>query len=270
MSLRRPRDLGRSAAFGGVLFALAALAVITPSIVYGQAVVRVAGYNIRHGRGMDDQVDLPRIAEVLHALDADVITLQKVDDRTERTGEVAQVAVLAELLGYEGLHGPHRPYQGGFYGNAILTRLPVRSYRVHEIPPASGSALAVREVEVELEGALAPTLSVVSVHLAGSEDERMAQADAVTGFSRDRTSPVVLVGDFNGRPGSSVLARLEHDWMIGKKAGLCFTYTADTPDREIDFVMVRASYSVAVFHHAIIPEPMASDHRLLIAVLRIR
>ena len=112
--------------------------------------LRLVVWNIRHGRGTDDEVDLQRIAEVIRALDADVIALQEVDDRTERTGGVDQVAVLADALRYEGFHGPHRPYQGGFYGNALLTRLPVLSQQTHEIPSASGSALAVHELVVAL------------------------------------------------------------------------------------------------------------------------
>jgi hypothetical protein len=42
---------------------------------------RVASYNIHHGRGMDDRVDLERIAAVLRQLNADVIALQEVDER---------------------------------------------------------------------------------------------------------------------------------------------------------------------------------------------
>ena len=254
----------------GALLAVLAFGLGARAPASAQTVVRVAAYNIKHGRGMDDRVDLPRIAEVLRTLDADVITLQEVDDRTERTGGVDQVAVLAELLGYVGVHGPHRPYQGGFYGNAVLTRLPVRAQRTHAIPPASGSALAVHEVEVALEGASTSTLSVVSVHLAGSEEERMAQADAVTRSFHKRASPVVLAGDFNGRPGSPVLERLEESWAIAEKDGPSFTYPSDTPDREIDFIMVRASDSIDVVRHTVIPEPMASDHRPLVAELRIR
>jgi endonuclease/exonuclease/phosphatase family metal-dependent hydrolase len=251
---------------------LAALALISVSgtTASAQAVVRVAAYNIKHGRGMDDQVDLQRIAEVLRALDADVITLQEVDDQTERTSGVDQVAVLAGLLGYQGVHGPHRPYQGGYYGNAILTRLPIRSERIHVIPPASGSALAVHEVEVVLEGSAAGTLSVVSVHLAGAEAERMAQADSITSYFGRRTAPVVLAGDFNGRPGSPVLNRLAQDWTIAEKEGPRFTYPSDVPDREIDFVMVRSSDDIHVLNHTVIAEPMASDHRPLLAELRIR
>lgn len=253
-----------------VLWACLALAVLPPEEGSAQAVVRVAAYNIKHGRGMDDRVDLSRIADVLRSLEADVITLQEVDDRTERTGGVDQVQVLAELLGYEGAHGPHRPYQGGFYGNAVLTRLPIRAQRTHSIPPASGSALTVHEVEVVLADERHTGLSIVSVHLAGSDVERMAQADSVTSYFAGRTGPVVLAGDFNGRPGSPVLTRLARDWTIAVKDGPSFTYPSDAPDREIDFIMLRATDSIEIVRHSVVAERVASDHRPLIAELRIR
>ncbi|MDH3271564.1 MAG: endonuclease/exonuclease/phosphatase family protein [Gemmatimonadota bacterium] len=228
--------------------------------------IRIAAYNIRHGRGMDDRVDLERIAAVLETLDADVITLQEVDDRTERTGGVDQVSVLAERLGYRGVHGPHRPYQGGHYGNAVLSRLPIRSIHVFPIPPASGSALSVLEVEVEL--AEAGAVSVVSVHLAGSSRERLAQADAVTGHLRVREHPVVLAGDLNERPWGPVMDRLRSSWRVLAKSGDPTTYPAETPDREIDFVLVRRSDFVDVLAHHVLDEPLASDHRPIVAELR--
>jgi endonuclease/exonuclease/phosphatase family metal-dependent hydrolase len=228
--------------------------------------LRIVAYNIKHGRGMDGRVDLLRVARVLRGLDADVITLQEVDDRTERTGRVDQVAVLAEALGYRGFHGPHRPYQGGHYGNGVLTRLPVREVRTRAIPPASGSALAVLEVRVDLPSGA--TTSVVSVHLAGSVAERMAQAEAVTAFFVGADRPVVLAGDFNDGPDGPVVTRLREDWRVAVKSGDSYTYPADEPDREIDFVMVRPSDAVEVLEHRVVLEAMAADHRPLLAVLR--
>ena len=238
-----------------------------PMAASGGDTLRVVAYNIKHGRGMDDRVDLQRVARVLRGLDADVIALQEVDDRTERTDRVDQVAVLAEALGYRGFHGPHRPYQGGHYGNAILTRLPVREVRTRPIPPASGSALAVLEVRVDLPSGA--TASVVSVHLAGSVDERMAQAEAVTASFAGAGHPVVLAGDFNGRPGGPVVTSLAEDWRVATKSGSPYTYPADAPDREIDFVMIRPSDALEVLEHRVMPESMAADHRPLLAVLRL-
>lgn len=229
--------------------------------------LRVAAWNIRHGEGMDNAVDLLRIAGVLRKLDADVITLQEVDQGTDRTGRVDQVAVIAAQLGYRGMHGAHRPYQGGAYGNAVLTRLPVRASRTHRIPPAAGAALAVLEVEVEVPG-LGP-LSVVSVHLAGSVDERVSQADAITRLFAAAGHPVILAGDFNGRPDDAAVVSLSARWRRLEKAGHRNTYPADRPDREIDFVMVATDAGLEAIDHRVLPEPMASDHRPLLAVLRV-
>lgn len=237
---------------------------------------RVVAWNIRHGRGMDDAVDLARIADVLRRLDADVITLQEVDDRTRRTQGVDQVGVLAGLLGYEGVHGPHRAYQGGWYGNAVLTRLPVRAVRTRPVPAARGNALTVLEVEVEVGDA---TVSVVSVHLAGSEGERLAQADSVTRQFAGRAEPVVLAGDFNDRPDGPVLGRLRRDWHVLEKSGSPLTFPADLPDREIDFVMVsggatdvgsRGRHPLEVLEHRVVPEGVAADHRPIVAAFRVR
>lgn len=252
--------------------AVAAAHALFPPPAVAQAGLRVVAYNIRHGQGMDDRVDLARVAEVLRVLDADVITLQEVDDRAERTGGVDQVAVLAELLGYHGFHGPHRAYQGGFYGNAILARLPVLSHTTHPIPPASGSALAVHEVVVD--AAPGRRVSVVSVHLAGTAAERMAQADTVTMRFANRAHPVILAGDFNGRPDDEVVVRLRGAWRMSAKEGDPRTYPADRPSREIDFVMWRrgaegSEAGLRLVRHFVAEERLASDHRPVVADFRL-
>lgn len=262
----RNRRTGLSVAVG-LASVLGLAALPGPVVATDGDTLRIVAYNIKHGRGMDDRVDLQRVARVLRGLDADVISLQEVDDRTERTGRVDQVAVLAEALGYRGFHGPHRPYQGGHYGNAVLTRLPVREVRTRPIPPASGSDLAVLEVRVDLPSGA--TASVVSVHLAGSVDERMAQAEAVTASFAGADHPVVLAGDFNGRPGGPVVTRLREDWQVATKSGSPYTYPSDEPDREIDFVMIRPPGEVEVLEHRVVLEAMAADHRPLLAILRL-
>ena len=45
--------------------------------------IRVATYNIKHGRGMDSTIDLERTATTLESLDADIIALQLVEERLE-------------------------------------------------------------------------------------------------------------------------------------------------------------------------------------------
>lgn len=263
---RRP-SIG--SAFWRACGTVAAFIVLAAPAPNQEPTLRVVAYNIRHGEGMDNQVDLERIAAVLERLDPDVITLQEVDERTERTGGVDQPARLGELLGMQAFHGAHRPYQGGEYGNAILTRLPVRSVQTHPIPPAGESSLTVHEIEVST-GAADRTVSVVSVHLAGTPEERMRQAVTVSTHFAHSQHPVVLAGDFNAQRGDEVMQRLDEHWTLVPKEGRAETYPADEPGREIDFVMVRPAEAFEIVEHRVIDERVASDHRPILAVLRVR
>src|SRR5690606_25035110 len=88
-------------------------------------VFRVMSYNIHHGRGMDDRVDLERIAEAIKKANPDLVALQEVDRGTRRTDGRDLTAELAKLTGMEGYFEKNIPYQGGEYGNAILSRFPI-------------------------------------------------------------------------------------------------------------------------------------------------
>jgi endonuclease/exonuclease/phosphatase family metal-dependent hydrolase len=119
-----------------------------PSSARSQETLRIAAYNIRHGLGMDSVVDLNRIANVLRPLAADVITLQEIDNGTERTDGVDQARRLGELLGQ--------------YGMAVLTKLPVLGVANIGLPDGEEprTALEVR-VAVGREGR---ETSVVGIH----------------------------------------------------------------------------------------------------------
>src|SRR5690606_41483172 len=84
---------------------------------------RIVSYNIRHGRGADNEVDLERTAAVLRRLDPDVVALQEVDQGVARSGGEDQAARLGELLGMHHAFGAFMDYQGGHYGMAILSQI---------------------------------------------------------------------------------------------------------------------------------------------------
>jgi len=117
--------------------------------------VRLATFNIQHGLGPDGRVDNNRLADVMAALDADVVGLQEVDLRQARSGGVDQARLCAEAMGAvdhrfrPALAGPfrypgvrrrarrtERPEAPG-YGIALLSRFPVRSWHTVLLPPAT-------------------------------------------------------------------------------------------------------------------------------------
>src|SRR6185436_4143043 len=96
--------------------------------------IRIMSYNIRHGEGMDGRVDLARIADVIRRASPDVVALQEVDRGVQRTGGVDEPAMLGELAGMQSIFEKNIPYQGGEYGNAVLTRLPILYHQNHLLP----------------------------------------------------------------------------------------------------------------------------------------
>ena len=86
---------------------------------------RVMTYNMHHGEGLDKRVDLQRIADLIKHEGADIVALQEVDKGTERTARRDFPAEFARLTGLTCVFSNNYTYQGGEYGNAVLTRFPV-------------------------------------------------------------------------------------------------------------------------------------------------
>ncbi|MDA0378473.1 MAG: endonuclease/exonuclease/phosphatase family protein, partial [Bacteroidetes bacterium] len=83
---------------------------------------------------MDEIIDLERIAALIRKVDPDVVTLQEVDSVVTRTGGVDQAAELGRMTGMRPFFGRFMAYQGGAYGMAVLSRLPVRSWTNVRLP----------------------------------------------------------------------------------------------------------------------------------------
>ena len=96
--------------------------------------LKILSYNIKHGRGMDGKVDLLRIAKVIGSLSPDLVTLQEVDKNCTRSGSVDLTRELAGILKMEGRFGKFMDFQGGEYGMAVLSRVPIISHQVHVLP----------------------------------------------------------------------------------------------------------------------------------------
>src|SRR4051812_17840237 len=128
--------------------------------------VRVVTYNVHKCRGMDRRVDPSRIAEVLRELNADVIALQEViaDDSGElQTNQPSFIA--SQLGGYSVQFGEARKHLGVPYGNAVLSRLPVRGSQIYDLTRARRERRGCLRVDVDCGGEL---VHVFNVHLGTS------------------------------------------------------------------------------------------------------
>lgn len=230
--------------------------------------VRVLAYNIHHGEGMDEVVDLERIADLIRSVDPDLVALQEVDSATTRTDGVHQAAELGRLTGLEPVFGAFMPYQGGAYGMALLSRWPIASSRNLRLPDGAEprTALAVTVAS--------PTtgrrVRFVGIHFYRTDDERLAQATRLEEHLAGDTVPTLLAGDFNSTPDSDVMAHLSRRWAIVTKGADHLTFPSYAPDREIDFVLFRPEGRWEVAARRLLDEPVASDHRPVVVELVLR
>ena len=228
------------------------------------ASLKVMAWNIHHGEGEDGRLDLGRIASVIKKSAADIVLLQEVDDRTQRTGRVPQADELARLTGLRAVFGKAMDFQGGGYGNAVLTRWEPVDTRVIPLP-GGGEPRCALEVTVEPPG-LGGRITVVSTHLdVSSPASRAAHAQQLATDLRARPHLVILGGDFNATRGEAPLAAFGSPWLNPKKDGANpGTIPAAEPTREIDFILLKPASgqpAPTVLRSEVIEEKVASDHR---------
>lgn len=232
--------------------------------------LRVVSYNIKHGRGNDNIVDLERTAGVLRALSPDIVGLQEVDDLATRSGGVPQSERLGQLTGLHHAFGRFMDFQSGAYGLGVLTRYPVVATHSVRLPDGNEPRVALA-VEVRLPSGR--PLTIVNVHFDWVRDDgfRYAQAEALTKYLDALTMPYVLLGDFNDVPESRTLALFKARAREAvKPAGDRFTFSSIEPVREIDFIFAAPAAAWEARDVRVIDEPVASDHRPVVAVLQLR
>jgi endonuclease/exonuclease/phosphatase family metal-dependent hydrolase len=156
----------------------------------------VMTYNIHHGEGMDKRIDLERIAAVIRAENPDFVALQEVDKGTTRVSGVDQLAELARLTNMHAVYGAAMPYQGGEYGDAVLSRWPVKSSRVVPLPHTPGPQHEPRtavSATTDLPAGAGP-VELISTHWDHTREpsDRLIQAEKVNEAWKDAPAATIL------------------------------------------------------------------------------
>jgi endonuclease/exonuclease/phosphatase family metal-dependent hydrolase len=220
-------------------------------------------YNIHHGRGMDGRLDLERLAAVIRDAGVDIVALQEVDVGVERSQRRDLVAELADLTGLRfTAFGKNIDFQGGDYGNAILSAWPVFDDRNTHLNDGSSERRGAQELRIARGR---DTLVVVNTHLDHSPDPaaRLAAIDQITRevLARHTTNCLIMAGDFNDTPESQAIqvvsAHLEDAWSAAG-IGDGYTFPADHPSRRIDYIFHGAA--LHPLEARVLPTE-ASDHR---------
>lgn len=189
----------------------------------------IASWNIQNGKGTDEIVSLPRIADVIFNMgDPDVICLQEVSRHLCLFGAdkaVDQVAELADVFpGYEVIFGiAIEASSAGSaprwqYGNATLTRLPVLAVFHHPLPqPAhAGVRQMPRQVTETTVAAGFGPLRVMNTHLEfHSRRQRLAQIERLRELHLQAAANVSDPPDYDAHGSYQALNRPENCVVCG-------------------------------------------------------
>ena len=253
------------------VFVVAAVlaAVASPSRAEEPVRLRVLSYNIHHARGTDGVLDLDRIARVIRSAEPQIVALQEVDRGVDRSERRDQPADLARRCGMEAVFFGNIRHQEGDYGNALLTSLPIIEARNEPLPNSGGGEQRGLLV-VDLKAPVGDEpIRVLATHLdhRRPEADRLASADLINQVAEEEpTRPSILMGDLNATPESATLARFELAWQRANDDPRP-TIPVSAPKRQIDYILTRPDDRWRVVEVRVLDEPIASDHRPILAVL---
>ena len=232
--------------------------------------LRVATYNIHRCRGLDGRTSVTRIAEVIRAIEPDVIALQEVMGASPSSAGHAEE--LGALLGMGWVMAPTRHVRQALFGNVVLSRLPIIHHAQYELSWKTCEPRCCQRVDIEVGS---HTLHLYNVHLGTAFLERRYQAGRLSAIVHDRRigEPKIVLGDFNEwMKGLATQMLSERLKSIDLRAHLRRrrTYPGVFPLVHLDHIYYEGKVEVAKLE---LPRTrlalMASDHLPLVADLKV-
>jgi endonuclease/exonuclease/phosphatase family metal-dependent hydrolase len=191
----------------------------------------VGTYNIHRAIGQDGNREINRIASSLKA--NSIAGLQEVNGAT-LSGAPDQAQQLGELLNMGWLFAPaYRRLYGQEYGNALLSRFKVTSWRRQRLPSPVDSTnrnFIVANVQIGDRA-----LTIINAHIDAGNDREIQLERVIEEF--DRHSTAILLGDFNTRRKQSPLRELLGNSDITD--AIAVALGKETPPWTVEWILTR-------------------------------
>ncbi|WP_169713671.1 endonuclease/exonuclease/phosphatase family protein [Paludifilum halophilum] len=234
--------------------------------------MRVMSYNMHHGVGVDGQLNLKRIADVIGKEEPDLVGLNEVDICFHRRSRFEdQLARLVEMLGMEGVFGPSIQWNrlGNFpprrYGNGLLFKGRLEESANHPVTGKGEEPRAVLTARIRREDR---DVLVGVTHIGFTPWIRRAQQRVLTEQCLSFRGPVLVMGDWNVLPDHPAVTSLSPPLtdvleLMGVKEG---TYPCSAPRKRIDYIF--CSHHFRIRDGWVVQTPgCPSDHRPVVCDL---
>ncbi len=233
--------------------------------------IKIMTYNIHHANppSKPNVIDVDAIANAIKKENPDLVALQEVDVFTIRSGKnLHEAKAIADKLGMYYFFAKALDYQGGYYGNAVLSKHPIKDSLLIDLPALPEVDAEDRVwvgVRVQIEG---KDLWFGSTHLDyKTQENNLHQSTTLLNSLAKINIPVIIGGDFNVTESSQTIALFDQQFMRTCPADCPPTIPEINPTRAIDFIMFRPKDAFSTMNHKVIDEQYASDHLPVVAEL---
>ncbi|HEY0828433.1 MAG TPA: endonuclease/exonuclease/phosphatase family protein [Bacilli bacterium] len=157
--------------------------------------VRVMTFNIRHGKGLNNKVNLERTSNVIKEANVDIVSLQEVDRYLPRSGFNDQIGRLAKNLKMYWCFSLSVGRGLSQYGNAILSKHPILEHHKIYLPGAR-ERRSLLQATIQMGDNSRP-LHVITTHLGVTAGERKQQFPLILEKLSTIKGPAIFMGDLN-------------------------------------------------------------------------
>lgn len=231
--------------------------------------LRVMSFNILHGATLKNDFNLDTLAGVIKSYKPHLVALQEVDFKTNRAKQYDLPTELGHRTKMASLFGRAMYYDGGEYGEGILsnyTFVETENFPLPHLADSEPRAALIAKVRTG-NGNI---IQFVATHLDHLKDNtnRVMQVKAMVEKLKDSPYPTLITGDLNAEPGSESLKLLLKDFTKPDMPNAYLpTWPSDDPRICIDHILYNMPEKWKVTDYRVLCENYATDHCVVMATL---
>ncbi|WP_078556239.1 endonuclease/exonuclease/phosphatase family protein [Bacillus alkalicellulosilyticus] len=220
--------------------------------------------NIRHGKGLDGNVKIERVADLITKTNASIVGLNEVDCHySKRSYYTDQVNWLAQHLN---LHSFFAPAISNKYGNVLLSKYPIKKPINHLITSRWFENRSILEADLIVH---TKAIKVIITHFSLLPWLQRKHRKRVIERINNSELPIVVMGDFNQTRDSRFYRQLCQSFtdaalFHGKKPE--HTFHSSFPFIGLDYILLSPVIKVVDSH---VVDSRISDHLPFLATIEL-
>lgn len=251
------------------LLLLGAILSLSQSINGQSDTLRIMSFNILHGATVKNDFNLDTLARIITSYRPHLVALQEVDFKTKRAREYDLPTELGYRTQMVSLFGRAMYYDGGEYGEGILSRytfVGTENFALPHLPDSEPRAALIARITTKNGN----TIQFAGTHFDHLKDntDRVMQARALLEKLKDSPYPTLIAGDLNAEPGSESINILLKEFTKPDTPNAYLpTWPSNGPRKCIDHILYNMPEKWEVTEYKVLCENYATDHCVVMATL---